>query len=209
MRRMVITTATGVIGLLLAAPSWAVLVSEDCFGGSGDDLTPSAECKYVYDDDSKNGNANDSESALNGLGLFDETSWNILGKQEGGNGGFEDDPETSNLIDLVTNSNDDMNAGTWSFDASAWGQYDPIALVMKDGNNAPAPPQTGSNGFYVYLLDPTTSSGDWNTFDAFDGAQLSHMTAYGVQGGIDIPNPGMLALFGVGLLGLFGISRRR
>lgn len=207
--RRILLTATGAIGLLLATPGWAVLMSEGCFEGSDNDLTPSAQCAYVYEGDRPNGAANDSESALNSLSLFGETAWSILGKQEAGGGDFSDDPETANLINLVVNTNDDLNDGTWSFDLSAWEAYDPIALVMKDGNNAPAPPQEKGNGFYVYLLAPIDSSGDWDTFDSFQGSQLSHMTAYGVQGGVEIPAPGVLALFGLGLLGLFGVSRRR
>lgn len=209
MRRVMILT-TGALGLLFAAPGWAALTNEDCFGGSDDDLTPSVECTYVFDDEATNGNANDSESALNELSLFGEDAWNILGKQEQVGSGFEDDAGTTNLIDLLVEANDDdLTDGTWSFDSSAWDSNDPIALVMKDGNNAPAPPQSESNGFYVYLLEATDSSGIWDTFDSFGGAQLSHMSAYGVQGGVEIPAPGALGLFGLGLLALFGVSRRR
>lgn len=208
MRRILMVT-TGALGLLFAAPGWTALVSEGCFGGSDNDLTPSAQCAYVYDDGSPNGNANDSESALNGLNLFGQSAWNILGKQEQEGSGFADDPGTTNLINLAVDGNEALNAGTWSFDSGAWSSYDPIALVMKDGNNAPAPPQSASNGFYVYLLEATTSSGIWDTLDTFGGAQLSHMSAYGVRGGVEIPAPGVLGLFGLGLLALFGVSRRR
>ena len=208
MKNTILSTAA-VAGLLVAGPSWGVLVNEGCLGGSADDLSPSTECTYVYDNANPTGAANDSESALNGLNLFGYNTWEIFGKQEESNGSFSPDGTDAYSLVATNTSDNGSNSGLWSFDSSAWATFSSIVLVMKDGNNAPVPPQSAGNGFYAYLLSPTDSSGSWTTENSFGGADLSHLSAYGVRGEAQVPAPGVLGLMGIGLLGLFFASRRR
>lgn len=192
---------------LFSSPAWSTLIQEDCYNGSADDLSPSVQCAYVYNDDQPNGNANDSDTALNNLGIFGYTNWNLLAKLEADNAEPPNFSPETNLIDLNVNANS-ASEGTWDFDPATWDSYNPISLVLKDGNNAPAPPQTESNGFYIYLLQASDFSGTWNTFDTFQGAALSHLSAYGVESTTKIPEPSVLALLGLGLA-LFGWSGLR
>jgi hypothetical protein len=51
--------------------------------------------------------------------------------------------------------------------------------------------------WFVYLLDPLVSSGDWSFVNLFGtGGGLSHVQLYGVERGTSVPEPGTLGLFG-------------
>lgn len=218
MTKKTILGTAAVVGLLFAGQSPAVLVSEACLSGSAQDLLPSSNCTYIYDDASQTGGANDSESALNGLDVFGFDAWELFGKEEESGGSFSDDgSDEFNFTVTSTATGENVNQGLWSFDLAAWDTFDPILLTMKDGNNA-AEAQTKQNGFYSYLLAATDSNGTWTTENSFSGKSLSHMSAYGVAsngngGGITppavIPAPGTLALMGLGLLALTAVQRRR
>jgi hypothetical protein len=97
---------------------------------------------------------------------------------------------------------DDPNTATITHTGGAF--VGPIAyLLVKDGNASPA--------WYLFNLtalgwngtDTLELSGFW---DGVKGA-ISHVTLYGTQG-TEVPEPGTLALLGLGLVG-FGLARRR
>lgn len=95
------------------------------------------------------------------------------------------------------------SSGTFSLDASLWDTWSEIAIGFKFGTgNKP-------DEWFVYLLNPLVASGDWQFVNMFTtGGGLSHVQLYGGERNTNVPEPGTLALLGVGLLGA-AVSRRR
>jgi hypothetical protein len=94
------------------------------------------------------------------------------------------------------------STGTFSFDSSLWNTNDSLAIGFKFGTgNQP-------DEWFVYLLQDLVSSGNWEFVNVFGkGGGLSHLTLYS-GGETTVPEPGVLALFALGLLSL-GFARRK
>ncbi len=109
---------------------------------------------------------------------------------------------------------DDGSAGSWTY---TQGQDDPQVRYWsaKGGNQ-------GFNLFYYVpdeydaecagsfessCLDRALARFSGEYFTPSGG--LSHLTFYDTEGEVSVPEPGTLALLGVGLLGIAGASRRR
>jgi hypothetical protein len=93
--------------------------------------------------------------------------------------------------------------GTFSFAATLWDTWSEIAIGFKFG--------TGNNPdeWFVYALNPSISAGSWEFVNVFGrGGGLSHIQLYGIPGGTSVPEPGTLALLGIGMLAA-GAARRR
>jgi hypothetical protein len=94
--------------------------------------------------------------------------------------------------------------GTFSFNANLWDTWSNIAVGFKFGTgNRP-------DEWFVFLLNPSVSSGTWQFVNVFNrGGGLSHVRLYGTAGGTSVPEPGTLALLGLGLIGTVLVSRRK
>ena len=119
---------------------------------------------------------------------------------------------TETLVDISLTVTPSLQAtsGTWSFTNLA--AYDSYVIVLKDGATAP----DGVN-WSAYLLDSSlfnstagsTWSGDWTYgigLTSIAPAELSHLSVYGKLS--SVPEPGMVALLAIGLLGMVAARRR-
>jgi len=98
------------------------------------------------------------------------------------------------------------NSGTISIDASFWSVYDSAVVTMHIGNGA------GDPDHWAWLTIDNLIFSSW-TLDYIPGGTeagggLSNIKLWGVRGDGDVPEPGMIALLAIGLVGA-GLVRRR
>jgi hypothetical protein len=94
--------------------------------------------------------------------------------------------------------------GTFSLSPGFWEAWNEIAIGFKFGTgNQP-------DEWFVYMLNPLVSSGDWDFVNMFGkGGGLSHVQLYGKGKRTQVPEPGTLALLGLGLIGVSCMRRRK
>ena len=103
-----------------------------------------------------------------------------------GLGGFTQDPKVPGI-----------STGSFDFDDSLWATYSDIAVGFKFGTgNQP-------DEWFVYSLKTLLASGDydWTFINVFGrGGGLSHVNFYGILDSRQVPEPGTLALLGLGMI---------
>lgn len=188
--------ATAALALLAGGAQAATLTLTNV-GCNISQLTTSTACEGAYA-------GNDSNSNLDGI--FSSNGWAELAKvnSSAGTDGF-----------LTVTAASDKKSGTWSWTATGgWAPYTKVMAVLKGGPT-----------FSAYLLNLTSTSGNWNTQGIATGGgkagpDLSHFSLYwatkdsGTGGGggggtTPVPLPAGLPLMlgGFGLMAL--IARRK
>lgn len=130
-------------------------------------------------------NGNDTNQINASFSLFGMTGWKLSDKNDG--------PDGDDVISFTTAPTNGDKSGGWAIDTLAG--LDNIVITLKAGN-----------GFGAFLLDLTASdplSGTWSS-----GKGLSHASIYYKGEPTKVPEPSVLTLMSLGLLGL-GIARRR
>jgi hypothetical protein len=158
------------------------------------ELTTSRSCVGVYDPGNDNGQA----SIFGDATFIDAygTGWTSLAKVEDPTWGV------GNLGLELTGQGG--KTGTWEVDSNAWDLFaqGDILAILKAGNDAAA-----------YELDLFSTSGIWNvsttSWSAGDGktSALSYFSVWSKES-TPVSEPSIIALFGLGLVGL-GFARRR
>ena len=128
---------------------------------------------------------------------------NSLAGEDYGIVGKSDEP---NLFNISYTSIGDGTGG-WSFDSSFWDLYSSAALGFKFGTgNTP-------DEWFVFSLQDGVSAGSWaffhgSGFDKQTGGGLSHINLY-FKDAVAVPEPGTLALLGLGITGLVAVRRKK
>jgi hypothetical protein len=123
---------------------------------------------------------------------FGHTDWQVI---ERDNADDLTQPWTSGLLRWRLDAGV-QNAGDWQYTGN--GGYSSLLLVVKAGNSWASFLVSGSiNTWYDWSVVPKQGNG------------LSHMSLYGRLRRQDVPEPGTLALLGLGLVGLGAVHRKR
>lgn len=193
------------LGLTFAGNATASLV--DCASLTPDisgNVTPSVDCRIL---EPLGGNTKSSPSLINSEAFFGFSDWLFDGKlDDSGTALVPDSDDPATLVSATGNA----QSGIWRLvDPAFWAANTDLMFIFKDGadtNLVGYRMQTGATGgsYTTPFVDPPFElSGNSTSRD------ISHIGIY-FREGVPVPAPGVLALLGIGLLGLgWCVSRRR
>jgi hypothetical protein len=210
LRNIIAVGALAVAGLLASSAANAIQCTSS---GSGVlrtwNLSPADDCGT--------GPGNPTTSAEIETALFGSTAGADFTKR----GDISNTGNTSTLLNITLNPGSSWGgknvSGTWTLDPNFWFTYGEAVIHIHVGGGPALP-----DDFAAFLITPKSLSGTWSFVQdplTGDGGGLSNLTLWtrgaaicfpgtpGCRPG-DVPEPGTLALFGLGLLG-FAFGRRR